>query len=236
MNNRKPILLLALLGLSASALAQQPNALAPMQSIYAQARPATVKIVTEDGFGSGFFYSQGYVLTAYHVVEGTSEVKLQTPDQQTLTAQTVGYAQSYDLAVLKVEGHVSAHFLGLDTQRSPEPGEWVLTIGSSRGELSAPRLGRIEDTRVNLSPLFPKDLVASSMPLAPGDSGGAVLDADGQVVGVAVAVGVDAAGQPHSYFVPLDGLGQLLQALAQGSSTRWPATAGSVTSPSTSRS
>lgn len=72
-----------------------------------------------------------------------------------------------------------------------------------------------------LSPFFPSGLVASTMPLAPGDSGGPILNSLGKVVAVAVAIGRDESGF-SSYGAPLLGLEGRIGELKAGAKRSWP--------------
>ncbi|MFX9250591.1 trypsin-like peptidase domain-containing protein, partial [Acinetobacter baumannii] len=85
----------------------------------------------------------------------------------------------------------------------------------------APRYGRITRLFVDPSPFLPQGLVGTSLPLSPGDSGGPVLDLEGKVVGVAVAIGQTEEGF-RSFFTPLLGRGQVLAEMEGGKRSYWP--------------
>ena len=80
----------------------------------------------------------------------------------------------------------------------------MVAIGNSRGSFDGGRAGAVTALNVSLDPTFPVNMVESSMPLAPGDSGGPVLNAQGEVVGVSTAIS-NQGGSFASYFVPVTG-------------------------------
>ena len=176
-----------------------------LNAVYASARNATVRIeITPSGVGSGFVISEdGLVITAYHVVRAARALNVITSGGDRYSATLVGYDEYGDVALLDIEAH-NLPALPIDFTDTPEPGDALLAVGNSRGEFNAPRVGRVVALGQELSASFPSGLIATTMPLAPGDSGGPVLDADGEVVGIAVAVSVGPDGF-SSFATPLFG-------------------------------
>ncbi len=200
-------------------LAQSPPE--RLQDVYAKAHPAALRIDGPEGSrGTGFFYREGLVLTAYHVVAEGGPYTLVLANRQRARATLLGFAEPLDLAVLATEAQAPA-LLPLETQRRPQVGEAVLHIGNGRGQFIAPRYGRITRASVDPSPFLPQGLVETSLPLSPGDSGGPVLDGQGKVLGVAVAIGQTEAGF-RSFFTPLAGRGPILADLEGGKRSYWP--------------
>ncbi|NJN98117.1 MAG: hypothetical protein HC875_30555 [Anaerolineales bacterium] len=104
--------------------------------------PAVVTVVAQTqrgvGSGSGFFISQnGYVVTNNHVVEGAQEVAVIYAQGGRASAQLVGTAPDFDLAVLKVDGLVPAVAAWGDSSELPL-GAHVLAIGSALGNIKIP--------------------------------------------------------------------------------------------------
>ncbi|WP_117238607.1 S1C family serine protease [Thermus sediminis] len=193
-----------------------------LQRVYARAHPAVLRIEgPEGGRGTGFFYAPGLVLTAYHVVAEGEPFTLLLANRTRAEARLLGFAEPLDLAVLATGATPPASPLPLETARRPQVGEALLHIGNGRGQFIAPRYGRVVGLEVSPSAFLPQGLVETSLPLAPGDSGGPLLDAEGRVLGVAVAIGQTEAGF-RSYFTPLFGRGEVLSALERGERTYWP--------------
>ncbi len=189
--------------------------------VYTKAHPAVLRVEGPEGFrGTGFYYAPGLVLTAYHVVVEGGPFTLLLADQSRVGARLLGYAEPLDLAVLSAEALGPRH-LPLATERKPQVGEMVLHIGNGRNQFIAPRYGRITRLEVSPSAFLPQGLVETSLPLAPGDSGGPVLDREGWVLGVAVAIGATEEGF-RSFFTPLFRQGEVLARLERGERTSWP--------------
>ena len=192
-----------------------------LERVYREAHPAVFRVeVAEGPRGTGFFVGKDEALTAYHVVAGKREVVLYTAAGTRLKARVVGFSEPRDLAYLKAEGE-GPRALPLGPPTPPRPGEAVLHIGNGRGEVLAPRYGRVLRLEASPSPFLPQGLVETSLPLAPGDSGGPVLNREGRVLGVAVAIGATEEGF-RGYFTPLFGWERTLEALRAGLEESWP--------------
>ena len=204
-------------GTSQGNTSQGSAATAVLRKVYDASIASAVRVrVGSSGIGSGFFMSQdGLILTAAHVALGDSAAKLSVITQagQQLPVTLVGYDEARDLAVLRTSG---TGFPALKLAAStPGVGAGVVAIGNSRGAFDGGRAGSITALNVSLDPTFPLNMAESSMPLAPGDSGGPVLNAAGEVVGVSTAVS-NQNGRFASYFVPVTSSSTLVQSLVSG--------------------
>lgn len=164
------------------------------QNIYHQVLPSVVCIQAEhaDGYsvGSGIVLSRsGYIVTNYHVIEdGFSFSVMLLPSETTYDAKLIGYDRELDIAVLHCDApNLSpASFADSDLLHV---GDAVYAIGNPMGYLygtmtdgivsSLARQVTIEDRNMTL--------IQTSVPLNSGNSGGALVDSHGQVVGIAVA-------------------------------------------------
>ncbi|WP_425146448.1 S1C family serine protease [Deinococcus sp.] len=188
-----------------------------LRQVYDSAVSSAVRVnVGSSGIGSGFFMSvDGLILTAAHVALGEpgANLSVTTAGGQELSAALVGYDEVRDLAVLKVQGK---SFPALKLAAStPAVGAGVVAIGNSRGSFDGGRAGAVTALNVSLDATFPSRMVESSMPLAPGDSGGPVLNAAGEVVGVSTAISTR-GGSFASYFVPVTRSSALVRELVSG--------------------
>lgn len=187
-----------------------------LAEVYETTRDATVRIETRPaGIGSGFFISpDGQVMTAYHVVRDADALNVVEADGTSYRASVIGFDEYRDLAVLQAQVDRPVSSLQIATE-TPSAGESVLAIGNSRGDFNAPRSGEVTSLGQRLGGSFPEQLIAMTLPLAPGDSGGPVLNAGGEAVGVVTAVGITRAGYA-SYAAPLYRAGDLVTDLRMG--------------------
>jgi len=153
--------------------------------------PAVVTVVAQGqrgvGSGSGFFISQdGYVVTNNHVVEGAQEVAVIYAQGGRASAQLVGTAPDFDLAVLKVDGLVPAVAAWGDSSELPL-GAHVLAIGSALGEYqNTVTSGVLSGFNRELGPL--RGLLQTDAAINSGNSGGPLINLAGQIVGINTAV------------------------------------------------
>ena len=183
------------------------------QELYRACSPAVVKInlLDEDGdvtgVGSGFLVSgDGLVVTNYHVIVGNYRASAELTSGGSIEVMGVAAAdKGADLVLLKLKSRGRPYpYLKLSTDTLPEPGTEIFVIGSplglknsfSRGDISAHRPARM------LEDEYDDDLVLIQMTadVSPGSSGCPMLAADGQVVGVVVALLSARAAAPNLNF------------------------------------
>ena len=168
-----------------------------------QMRPATVELlVTGDQgniSGSGvIFRSDGYVLTNDHVVQGASSITAVLSDGRHVKARLIGADALTDIAVVKLDQPVPAVAM-LGTAEWLKVGQVAVAIGSPLGLTGGPSvtvgvvsaIGRQVDGGDGI-PLL--DMIQTDAPIAPGSSGGALVDASGEVIGITTALAVDDTG------------------------------------------
>lgn len=162
------------------------------QEIYEQSGPSIVYIEVqyasgERNAGSGVVMTaDGYIITNAHVIEGAAAVRVVFPDNRRLDAGLVGYQSDYDLAVLKVQADdlIPARF-GNSAQL--QVGDTVVAIGNPlgsnlRGTMTEGIVSAI-DRSVNMDGTT-MTLIQTTAALNPGNSGGALINDRGQVVGI----------------------------------------------------
>lgn len=214
------------------------------------ARPASLRIEARCagafrggplGVGSGFYVSaDGDVLTAYHVVEGDANavcpiryVAIEA-DGDEVELELVGFDAYFDVAWMRADVTGEVPFLPL-AERSPRPGTEIVAIGNSRGDVLAPRAGRVSRLGVRASRAdFADGTIELTAALAPGDSGGPIITASGEAVGVVSYIsftpgslrsdayvppflqGLSLPSEFASYAVPVTAEGDLVEALRLG--------------------
>ena len=140
-----------------------------------------------DGAGSGFVIRQdGYVVTNWHVVQGADNVKVHLPNGRSYDAEMVGRDAATDLAVLKID----ADRLPTAKMASMEPnvGDWVMAMGNALALKGGPTvtLGIVSglDRSIQTSRGEFYDLIQTDAAVNVGNSGGPLVNMEGEVVGV----------------------------------------------------
>jgi S1-C subfamily serine protease len=152
----------------------------PSAEIYAQVNPAVVTVYGVGNLGSGMILSaEGLVLTNRHVVRDTAQVKVKTARGTLYDGQVIDLDLQHDLALIRLQNlPLKLPIVKLATQPIPKPGEVVYALGSPNGKAGTITTGRF------LQQTEQGSLQASANLLSPGNSGGPLLNAQGEVIGV----------------------------------------------------
>ncbi|WP_421286243.1 outer membrane-stress sensor serine endopeptidase DegS [Aeromonas veronii] len=158
---------------------------APNQGNQGELRP--------QGLGSGVIMNQrGYVLTNYHVIADADQIIVALQDGRVFSAELVGTDQLTDLAVLYIESD-NLPVIPQDPERLPEVGDVVLAIGNPYNVGQTITQGIISATgRTGLSSMGPdsngrQDLLQTDAAINEGNSGGALVNGRGDLVGINTA-------------------------------------------------
>ena len=138
--------------------------------------------------GSGFFISSdGYIVTANHVVEDGQSVEITADDGKTYPARIVGVDPKTDLALLKVDGGQNFPFVQLAT-KTPRIGEWVVAVGNPFGLGGTVTAGIVSARARDIKSGMLNDFVQIDASVNQGNSGGPTFDLQGNVIGVNSAI------------------------------------------------
>jgi len=177
----------------------------------------------ENSLGSGVIVSaQGLILTNHHVVEAADEIEVALADGRTMPARVVGSDPETDLAVLKVEAR---NLPAITFSRSDQinVGDVVLAIGNPFGVGQAVTMGIVSALgRSHLGINTFENFIQTDAPINPGNSGGALIDTDGNLVGINSAIYSKSGGSMGIGFaIPVSLAKQVMeQIVRQGSVTR----------------
>ena len=142
---------------------------------------------TSAASGSGFIISSdGYILTNFHVIESSSSVTVTTYDGTEYDAEIIGYDQSMDIAVLKIDAKELVPVV-LGRSETLNVGDDVIAIGNPLGELTFSLTRGVVsalDRQVTLSGNVTMELIQTDCAINSGNSGGALFNMYGEVVGI----------------------------------------------------
>jgi serine protease Do len=157
------------------------------------------------GLGSGFIVSpDGYIVTNAHVVDGATEVIVKLTDRREFTAKVVGSDKRTDIALVKIDAK-NLPPLDLAAKPAVRRGEWVIAIGSPFGFENSVSAGVVSGVHRALPDGQMVPFIQTDVAVNPGNSGGPLLNAAGQVVGVNSQIYSRSGGYMGlSFAIPVD--------------------------------
>ncbi|HEX5144214.1 MAG TPA: trypsin-like peptidase domain-containing protein, partial [Mycobacterium sp.] len=235
----------AVLGLLVPAASAAEAGAAPLDpaAVIAQVEPGLVQITTEVDFqglvgnGTGIVLSpDGQVLTNHHVVQGANTIKVRSmADGRTYLADLVGYDRNSDIAVIQMRGAAGLPVAPLGDSNTLALGDPVLTVGNANGtgnpltheKGAVTSLSRVIDAHDEMTGSSNNlgGLIESSTNLRSGDSGGALINSAGQVVGLNAAATlnykVDGESTPggQGFAIPIDRAVGIANQIRNGTAT-----------------
>jgi serine protease Do len=173
----------------------------------------------ERSLGSGVIVStEGYILTANHVVDGADEIKVSIGEnKKEYAAKVVGTDPPTDVAVLKINAKDLPAITLADSDQL-EIGDIVLAIGNPYGLSQTVTMGIVSALGRNL-PGFNQyqDFIQTDAAINPGNSGGALVDAEGRLVGINTAIySRDGGNQGIGFAVPVNLARHVMERLIAG--------------------
>jgi len=184
--------------------------------------PAVVNIraTTENDFdlwggyggstGSGVIISpDGYIVTNNHVVEDSDDLEITLFDKRKMVAKVIGTDPSTDLALLKITAERNFPFLQMGNSDSLLVGEWVLAVGNPFNLESTVTAGIISAKGRNINILEDdysiESFIQTDAAVNPGNSGGALVNTNGELVGINTAI-ITRSGkyEGYSFAIPVN--------------------------------
>jgi Do/DeqQ family serine protease len=161
------------------------------------------------GYGSGVIVaSNGYIVTNNHVIEGSQEIEVTLNNKETYDAEVVGRDPATDLAVLKIKQD-NLPFLRYGNSDLLRLGEWVLAIGNPYNLTSTVTAGIVSAKARNINILTDKlaieSFIQTDAAVNPGNSGGALVNTRGELVGINAAIASPTTGSftGYSFAIPV---------------------------------
>ncbi|MCC7327998.1 MAG: Do family serine endopeptidase [Burkholderiales bacterium] len=157
------------------------------------------------GMGSGFIVTpDGYIVTNAHVVDGADEVTVKLTDRREFTAKVIGTDKRTDIALIKIDAK-NLPALELSGRPGVKRGEWVIAIGSPFGFENSVSAGVVSGVHRALPNGQMVPFIQTDVAVNPGNSGGPLLNAAGQVVGVNSQIYSRSGGYMGlSFAIPVD--------------------------------
>ncbi len=185
-----------------------------LTGIFEQAQPAIVQVSTEGrGGGTGIIWQRdGRIITNNHVVpRDDARVRVALADGRTFDARVLQHNPQLDLVLLKIQGD-DLRALPIGDSSMLRVGEWVFAIGHPWGARWVVTAGIVSSiSSVKLADDLTLKYIKSDVGLAPGNSGGPLLNADGQVIGINAMI----FGGDLSVSIPSNAVSTWLSSLPQ---------------------
>ena len=159
------------------------------------------------GMGSGVIVSpDGYLITNNHVIENAGQIEVTTNNNRIFTAELIGTDPSSDIAVLKIIGDQSFPYVRFADSDQTRIGEWVLAVGNPFNLNSTVTAGIISAKARDLNPYdaTSQSFLQTDAAVNSGNSGGALVNNDGDLIGINTAITSNGMGTfiGYSFAVP----------------------------------
>lgn len=164
------------------------------------------------GAGSGFIIDpDGSILTNHHVIEGAERIMVKLSDGRTLRARVVGADPDTDIALIKVDGARNLPVAPLGDSSALRMGEWVCAIGNPLGYEHSVTVGVVSFLGRKLFDASLDNYIQTDAAINFGNSGGPLLNARGEVIGINSAISSRASS--IGFAVPINGAVAILPQL-----------------------
>ncbi|MBI3803253.1 MAG: trypsin-like peptidase domain-containing protein [Nitrospirae bacterium] len=154
--------------------------------------------------GSGFIISdQGYIMTNHHVIAEADKITIKLSDRREFVGTVVGKDPKTDLAIIKIPPQTDLPVASLGDSGHIEVGEWAIAIGNPFGLDRTVTVGVISATgRTDLGLTDQDNFIQTDASINFGNSGGPLLNAKGEVIGINTAI--VATGQGIGFAIPIN--------------------------------
>ena len=195
---------------STVSVSRSQQGLDPMEELFGFRSPRGESTPREGrSSGSGAVISEdGYIVTNNHVIENASKVEITLEDNRRYTARVIGADPTTDLALLKIEAN-NLPFIPFGDSDQAQIGEWVLAVGNPYELNSTVTAGIISAKSRNIGILRDENnlqvesFIQTDAAVNPGNSGGPLVNLNGEIIGINTAIASRTGGfSGYSFAVP----------------------------------
>lgn len=173
-----------------------------------------------EGYGSGVIYREdGIIVTNNHVIEFAEEIEVTLSDNRRYKATIIGTDPKTDMAVLKIEA-TGLPTLEMGDSDKANVGEWVLAVGNPFDLNSTVTAGIISAKGRNIEIIKTTDaieaFIQTDAAVNPGNSGGALVDSRGQLLGINTAIATQTGYYSgYSFAIPVNMVRRIVDAIIE---------------------
>jgi serine protease DegS len=174
--------------------------------------PKTSKTRIQSSLGSGVLMNKdGYILTNFHVIEHADSIRITLNDGREAKAQLIGFDAEVDLAVLKID-LPNLPFINIEDSSNIKIGDVVLAVGNPYGVGQSVTMGIVGGTgRKNLGLTTYENYIQTDAAINPGNSGGALINSQGDLIGINSAIYTKEKGaQGIGFSIPINNAQKVL--------------------------
>ena len=141
------------------------------------------------GTGSGVIINKdGYIITNNHVIAGSNSISITLNDNRVFEATLIGTDEKTDIALLKIDANEDLPSIPFGDSDTAKVGEWVLAVGNPFNLTSTVTAGIISAKARDLSGRNSQSFIQTDAAVNPGNSGGALVNSRGELVGINTAI------------------------------------------------
>ncbi len=158
------------------------------------------------GTGSGVIITpDGYIITNNHVIDNATQLEVTLNDNKTYNAQLIGTDPKTDIALIKIEADYELPFVPFADSNNVKIGEWVLAVGNPFNLTSTVTAGIVSAKARDLNEYDgnPQSFIQTDAAVNRGNSGGALVNTEGQLIGINTAISSETGSYVgYSFAVP----------------------------------
>ena len=174
----------------------------------------------QQGSGSGVLISaDGYIVTNHHVINGSEKIDVTLNDKRHFEAEIIGVDANTDIALLKIKAN-GLPFINYANSDQVRIGDWVLAVGNPFNLYNTVTAGIVSakgrNNIINNQQRAIESFIQTDAAVNPGNSGGALVDVNGDLVGINTAIASNnGAYQGYAFAVPVNIVKKIVRDLAE---------------------